>query len=245
MSKSQKESVFSNRWGKDSAFNKNVDRAAYELCNPKKEAAQPVNDQILNLHKLGPESNTRLKWMNRLAKDALAFIADQRGAKVRAIEEESQRYLSTKALIERLYYLLQVYALYFNQTAGWSSLQVTCTKPAFVTEVLRYNKLREPVETITTFRCRLSTRFLSLVLVGRIDCIEFRLLPVEEVIGLSRTEAAYEPFLVIDSYVKQNDISWTICDEPLSNDSLEDLCMDLFSILIEQTKDEAAKNQAV
>src|SRR5205814_772030 len=130
----------------------------------------------------------------------------QRGIRLRAVEEESQRYQSTKDLIEQLFDLLQVYALDFNQSAAWTSLQVTCTKPAFVTEVLRYNVLREPVETITTFRCRLSTRFLSLVIVGRKDCIEFRLLPVEEVIGLSRAEAAYEPFLVIDSYFVDGDI---------------------------------------
>ncbi len=242
MAKSERDEFFNIRWGKDSPADKKVDRRSFETLESAGNQLQNVSEAILGSFKNGCASTTRINWMNGLTKDALSFIAHQRGMRLRAVEEEAGRYQASKNLLEQIFDLLQLYAYDFNTSAVWTSLQVTCTRPAFVSEVLRYNKLREPIDTITTFRARISTRFLSLVIVGRKDSIEFRLLPVEEVIGLSRAEAAYDPFLTIESKEEDGEIMWLVANHELTAAGIETICMELFSILIEQTKLEATRN---
>jgi hypothetical protein len=114
-----------------------------------------------------------------------------------------------------------------------------------VNEILRYNKLREPVESITTFRARLSTRFTSMVIIGRKNCVEFRMLPVEEVIGLTKAEAAYVPFLSFECQLEETGCEWYHNNAVLTNETLEALCMEAFSKLIGATRDEAKANEAI
>jgi hypothetical protein len=238
---------FNTRWAHEN-IDKHIDREMYELG-----AAQlnQVSEQILNGYKScnGAYSEkmntTRSNWMNRLKEESIDFLAKQRGMRAAAIQQEAALYRAVTALVEKIFDLLQAYSYDFNQEIGWNPLQVTCTKPTLVTEVLRYNKLREPVETLTTFRARLSTRFTSMVIIGRKNAIEFRLLPVEEVIGLSKAEAAYEPFLGFQCQLEGTSCEWYYNEAPLNNENLEALCMEAFTKLIGLSQDEAQVSESI
>lgn len=217
-----------------------VDRHHYELgASRLKDDTAALTEQILASYKVC-DSESRSTWMRRLAQDSMRFLARQRGVKLQAMREETIFNQALSELIQRIFDYLQTYSYDFNHVMGWNELRVTCTKPGFVTEILRYNKFREPLETITNFRARLSTRYMSLVIRGRRDTIEFLFLPVDKVIGLSKAEGAYTPVCQIKGNLADDRITWQFGEEPLSNEQLAVLCMDLFAGLIERTKTESA-----
>lgn len=236
-----KETFLNTRWMKNIGLERYVDRSAYETA--KTAQSSDLTDKILSHYKSGGGSSSRSAWMQKLQQDAQEYLSKQRGLRMQALKEENTYQQATKKMLERVFDLLQAYALEFNQIAGWSSLQVTCTRPAFVTEVLKYNKLRDPIDTVTTVRARLSSRFVSLVIVGRKDCIEFRLLPVEEVIGLSKAEANYEPFRVLTAELDESDVEWKDGQNYLCDANLEVYCMELFEVLLEHSKGHAESQQ--
>jgi hypothetical protein len=238
---------FNTRWAHDH-IDKHIDREMFELGA---QQMNQVSEQILNGYKScngafsEKMSDTRSNWMNSLKKESIDFLAQQRGMRAAAIQQEAALYRAVTGLVEKMFDVLQAYAYDFNQEIGWNPLQVTCTKPTLVNEILRYNKLREPVESITTFRARLSTRFTSMVIIGRKNCVEFRMLPVEEVIGLTKAEAAYVPFLSFECQLEEGGCEWYHNNALLTNETLEALCMEAFSRLIGATRDEAAANEAI
>jgi hypothetical protein len=238
---------FNTRWAHE-GIDKHIDREMYELGA---QQLNQVSEQIINGYKScngafsEKMSDTRSNWMNNLKRESIDFLAQQRGMRAAAIQQEAALYRAVTSLVEKLFDLLQAYSYDFNQEIGWNPLQVTCTKPTLVTEVLRYNKLREPVESVTTFRGRLSTRFTSMVVIGRKNCVEFRLLPVEEVIGLTKAEASYKPFLSFECNLEEGGCEWYQNGAVVTNEMLEVLCMEAFTKLIGLTRDEAAANEAI
>lgn len=228
------------RWAAlEKGLKRNVDRSPYHVDTISlKDNANALTDQILASYQTCG-SDSKATWMKRLAQDSIKFLAQKRGVKLRAVREETMLNQATSDLVNRTFDLLQAYSFDFNHELGWNELRITCTKPAFVTEILRCNKFREPIETITNFRARLSTRFMSLVIRGRRNTIEFLFLPVDKVIGLSKSEVAYEPSLQLKAEIVDGEITWKVGDEPLSDVQLQAICMDLFTNLIEKTKSES------
>lgn len=223
------------RWARlDGTLARSVDRSRYELGELHDEASL-LADQILSSVKVGP-SNPRTALMQKVATEAMNFLATQRGVKLQAMKEEALYSQGTAELIYRLFDQLQACVMEFNRLVGWNELRVTLTKPAVVTEVLRRNKFREPIETLTNFRTRLSTRYMSLVIRGRGRSIDFIFMPVEKVIGLSKAEVAYDPVISLTGTIEQGRISWHLEGKSLPGDGLEILCSELFAELIELTK---------
>src|SRR5262249_35384923 len=103
-----------------------------------------------------------------------------------------------------------------------------------------YNKFREAEETKTYFRARFSTRLYSLVLRGREQSVDVFLLPVNRTMALSKGESEYKPLATIQVKITEEGMMWRMADGNPSLDSLESLCMWLFSQLIERTKGASA-----
>ncbi|GEM_PF-3057133 len=221
-----------------------VDRRHYEVSGlTRKDDATALTEKILSSYHTC-DSESRATWMKRLANDSMQFLARQRRVKLQTLKEETIYNQAISDLIQRIYDCLQAYSYDFNHAMGWNELRVTCTRPAFVTEILRYNKFREPLETVTNFRARLSTRYMSLVIRGRKDTVEFLFLPVDKVIGLSKAEGAFTPACQLKGTLADGQIKWSLNGEELFREQLEVLCMELFSGLIERTKAESAEHSA-
>jgi hypothetical protein len=195
-------------------------------------------EQTLISYKVGASNVGRAGFIEKITKDAMDFLADHRGERYKAIREEIAYNQAMVALIERLFDSLRLYCFQFNRSLGWPELHVTSTKPEFVTEVLRYNRLREPTESYSYYRARLSTRHVSLMMRGHRHKIEFFLLPPDKVIALSRTEANYEPISLLEASLTGDLVTWVLDGRELTEAGYEVLCMHLFEKLIEKSREE-------
>ena len=142
-------------------------------------------------------------------------------------------------LIDKIYGLLQRYIFEFNQVAAGTELYVSGTISGDVTEVTKYNKMREAQETQTYFRARVSTHTHSLVMRGKDEFIEFYLIPVNKVMALSKSEGDYKPLARIQVKISELGMMWRMKGGQPPVESLDELSMWLFSTLIQVTKDAA------
>lgn len=223
------------RWAElEKGLKKTVDRRHYEV-GAFRDDTSSLTEQILANYKTCTNDG-HVSWMQQLAKESMQFLAQRRGIKLQVVRKETLYNQAIWELINRVFDHLQTYSFEFNHVMGWNELRTTSTRPALITEVLRYNKFREPLETSTCFRARLSTRFMSLVIRGQKDCIEFMFLPVEKVIGLSKAESCYEPVCKLDGKLSDGQVTWYMNNQELSIEQLEVTSIELFTELIARTK---------
>jgi len=217
---------------------RSVDRQMFEagpeLTPDQREAA--LSQQILVYHE-SQTADTGNDWMYKLKEDSMQYLAEKRGVHLQQIYRESIYKKGIETLIDKIYGLLQRFTFEFNQIAGGTELHVSGTISGDVTDVTRYNRMREAEETKTYFRARVSTRNFSLVMRGREDCIDFYLIPVNKVMALSKSEVDYKPLATIQVKISEAGMMWRMSDGTPTVDSLDELCMWLFSNLIQATKD--------
>ncbi len=211
-----------------------------DVTAEEREAA--LSRQILVYHE-SQNAETGNDWMYKLKEDSMQYLAEKRGIDLQQIYRESIYKKGVETLIDKIYGLLQRYQFEFNQVAGGTELHVSGTISGDVTEVTRANKMREAQETKTYFRARLSTRSHSLVLRGKDDAIDFYLIPVNKVMALSKSEVDYKPLTRIQVKISELGMMWRMSDGNPAVDSLDELCMWLFSHLITATKEAASKDE--
>ncbi|MBX9667936.1 MAG: hypothetical protein K2X93_09975 [Candidatus Obscuribacterales bacterium] len=175
-------------------------------------------------------------WMSQLKQNSMQFLADQRGVQLQEVYKESVYKTGIAILIDKIYGLLQRYTFEFNQVAGGTDLHVSGTISGDVTEVTRYNRMREVQETATYFRCRFSTKFFALTVRGSDDTVEAYILPVNKVMALSQTENQYPALCTIQVKISEHGMMWRMRDGEPAVDTLDQLCMWLFTKLVEETK---------
>ncbi len=235
-----------NHPARQGALPRSVDRQGFEnggfgdVSPDEREAA--LSQQILVYHE-SQTAETGNDWMYKLKEDSMQYLAEKRGINLQQIYRESIYKKGIETLIDKIYGLLQRYQFEFNQVAGGTELHVSGTISGDVTEVTRFNKLREAEETKTYFRARMSTRSHSLVLRGKDDCIDFYLIPVNKVMALSKSEVDYRPLTRIQVKISELGMMWRMSDGNPAVDSLDELCMWLFSALIQVTKEAASKEE--
>jgi len=195
-----------------------------------------LSQQILGYHDPEPVAVTG-DWMSKLKQDSISFLDQQRGGSLQEMAKESIYKKGLEILIDKIFALLQRYMYEFNKVAAGTDLHVSGTISGDVTEVTRFNKLREAEETQTFFRARFSTRLYSLILRGKDDSVDFYLLPVNRSMGLSRGESDYKPLATIQVKITEEGMMWRMRDGQPATDSLEALSIWLFQQLVEQTRE--------
>ena len=93
---------------------------------------------------------------------------------------------SMTSLVDRIFNTLEPYIHELNQTFRATDLSITFTPPSVVNENFSCDTLRRPSIVVSSYRCRISTSCLALVIRGKEDRIDFFILPVEKVMGLSK-----------------------------------------------------------
>ncbi len=220
-----------------------IDRAAYGTGDKTVDGVNAVDWPAGNAEKVivyqdagtgGPGGNT--DWMSQLKQNSMQFLADQRGVNMQEIYKQSVYRTGIAILVDKIYGLLQRYTFEFNQVAAGTDLHVAGTISGDVTEVTRMNRMREVEETATYFRCRFSTRHFALTVRGSEDTVEAYILPVNQVMALSQSENQYTPLCVIQVKISEQGMMWRMRDGEPPIDTLDQLCMWLFTKLIEETK---------
>ncbi len=187
-----------------------------------------ITDHILVSYQA---SGTGSGWLQSLSDNCVQSFAQLRARKKQAFHNEHLFRSAIVSMVDKIMDKLHYFALQFNLEVGWD-LHVSTTRPTFVTEVVHYNFRREPIETITIYRARLSTRLWSLVIRGHGPLIEFFVLPAQIVIGLSRSESHHRPILELRAMRKQDDLHWFLNGRDMSADQLQEVCETAFKNLI-------------
>ncbi len=241
-----------NHPSRTTALPRNVDRSAYDVGTGVPVAGpaptqgadwqQGVAQQILVYRETEPEMQGA-DWMSQLKQDSAQFLADQRGVRLQDIYRESIYKTGIAILVDKIYGLLQRYTYEFNQVAAGTELHVSGTISGETTEVTRYNRFREAEETKTYFRCRFSTRLVSLTVRGQDDKVEAFVLPANQAMALSKCEDSYSPICMVQVKITEQGMMWRMKDGVPSVESLDQLCMWLFGMLIQETKAVAAMGE--
>lgn len=220
---------------------RDVDRRLFETAGASQGAmpAPVFARQILVYHESQP-AEAGNDWMYKLKDQSMRFLADQRGQALSNLQQEAQHKRGIETLIDKIYGLLQRYTYEFNKIAAGTDLYVSGTISGDVTEVTRYNKMREVEETKTYFRARVSTRLYSLVFRGKDDCVEVYLLPINKIMALSQSEVEYKPLARIQVKITAQGMMWRMENGKPAVNSLNELCKWFFSNLIEKTKHSSA-----
>lgn len=238
-----KEPFFDKKWGSNAALKKNVDRAPYENVGDEAEHQSVINDQILVMYKT-QLSDSRSRFLSRIANDSLSFIEEQERQRAFKKQQETLCTNSMTAMVDHIFEVVKSYSYELNNALGYGPLHVAATNPQTVTEIIKFNKLRQAEETITYYRARLSTNSHSLVLRGDKNGIQFFLIPVARVIGLSKQEEYFAPTFKICTKMEGSSVEWeTEGGASLTSRRLEVICMNLFQKLIEETKNQVVCEQ--
>lgn len=223
--------------------NKQVDRSMFgsgstHSQNQGADWSVGINEQILVYHE-NDQVSQGTYLMAQLKQDSLQFLADQRGVHLQEVYRESIYKSGIAILVDKIYGLLQRYMYEFNQVAQGTDLFITGSIAGDVTEVTRYNRFREAEETKTYFRARFSSKVCSLVVRGCDDTVEAFIVPTSKVMALSRTENDYQPIATIQVRITEQGMMWRMRDSNPPVDTLDQLCMWLFSALVQETKNYA------
>ncbi len=238
-----KEPYFDKKWGNNAGFKKTVDKAGYEVVGDDTEGQALINDQILVMYKT-KLSESRGRFLSRMTSDSLGFIEEQKAQRKRQKQEELLCNSSMTAMMDHIFEVIKSYSYELNNALGFGPLHVAATNPQAVTEIVKFNKLRQAEETLTYYRARLSTNSHSLVMRGDKNGLQFYVIPVERAIGLSRQEVNFLPAFKICTRLVNGTVVWeTDGGAPLTSSRLEVICMNLFQRLIEDTKAQVVRDQ--
>lgn len=161
-----------------------------------------------------------------------------------AISAPSSMSTSMTALVDRIFSILEPYVHELNQTFRATDLSITFTPPAVVNENVGYDALRRPSLVLSSYRCRISTSRLALVIRGREDHIDFFLLPVESVMGLSKVEDEHRPVMTFSAYAQSGVVYWEVENKPLTEERMERFILMTFEHLLDLTREELLRRPA-
>lgn len=237
-----KSPFFDQKWGKNAGFLKNTDRARYKTFEvTEQDHAAQIHDRILVMHKT-PINTERGEFLSRIADESRSFLAMQRAMREQAALEDTICQTSMTTMMDHLFEIFKAYAYELNNAVGFSQLHMAATNPQSVTEVTKFDKMRNPLETVTHQRARLSTSRFSLVLKGDKKGIEFFIIPVDKALGLSRQEVNYGAIFAIQVRLEKANAYWETHEgKPLTSFHVESICMELFHTLVEATKAQVRK----
>lgn len=239
ITKDGKESYFGKRWGAETALRKNVDRDDFTFEDVSNASpSRQLSEQILTKLQQVPDADKQ-SFVEKLTSDSLTFLAKRQGMRLQQLHEAAMLNESMTALMQSMFARIESYSLELNAYIGCTDLHTVVTRAAHVREVTKYSKARQPLESITYFRGRVGTHAWSLVMRGREGKIEFFLVPVEKVMGLSKTEAQFEPIATVSGTLNKDleTVDWEVNEWPLTRMREQDLCMELFASLIKATRE--------
>lgn len=189
-------------------------------------------------------SEERRSSMQQLIDDSVQFLNTVRRG---AHSPEIQSLLETSMVdvANRSYAILESCALELNSALGPSELWLSCTPPSHVNEALKFDRMRRPTETVTTFRGRVSSGLYSIVLRAQDGVVDFLLLPSDRAVGLMKSESNYSPLMTFTGNLRAKGVEWLVEDKPLTDARLEKYCIEFFRYFLEETRSLLLRPQLV
>jgi hypothetical protein len=237
LTKDGKQSYFGKKWGAEAGLKKTIDRQDYTFDDVSNASpAKQLSEHILNAYQATPDSE-RSHFVEKITNDSLSFLAKRQGMRLQQLHAEAICNESMVAVIGRIFDRLEQYSLEFNAYLGCTELQTVVTRPEHVREIVKFSKSRQPLEAVTFFRARLASPTWALVVRGKNGKIDFFLLPVARVMGLSKSEELYEPICSLNANVCNKEVVvWELEDRLLTPNREQEIAMEMFARLIDRTR---------
>jgi hypothetical protein len=203
---------------------------------------QELSQQILGNYVESAASVNR-EFLDSFISSSREFM-DTRGKPAEPAYVPSGVSTSMTSLVDKIFNSLEPYIHEFNQSFRTTDLSITFTPPSVVNENFGYDSSRRPALMVSSYRCRISTTRLALVIRGKEDRIDFFILPVESVMGLSKTEDQHEPLMSFTCEVKNGQYNWEVEEKPLTEERLERYTLLIFEHLMDLTREELLRRPA-
>jgi hypothetical protein len=133
-------------------------------------------------------------------------------------------------VLQGMFDILISCSIEFNTNIGFSELFIASTEPEMVT-------FTTPNSKTTSLRARFSTTQFSLVMHGFKDQINFCIVPVEELIGMTSFAYGRSAFIHLTARIEEDGVVWYLGEEMISEEVAERLCLEAMQRLVEQTCD--------
>jgi hypothetical protein len=186
----------------------------------------------------------RRDFLDTLTSTSAEFLAS-RQKPAELVYAPTSMSTSMTALVDRIFNTLEPYIHELNQTFRATDLSITFTPPSVVNENFSCDTLRRPSIVVSSYRCRISTSCLALVIRGKEDRIDFFILPVEKVMGLSKTEDQHDPLMTFTANAQSGAIYWEVEQKPLTEERLEKYILLVFEHLMDVTREELLRRPAL
>lgn len=184
-------------------------------------------------------AGVRKDYVEHLTNKSLAFLRSyDRGFGLLSEHEIVKD--ATLRLVEKTFHLLEPYVVHFNNSAG-TALCIASTSPDEIIETVEGEWPFRPSHDVSFYRARFSTHNLSLVIRGSEDRVEFFLLPVDQVMSLSKIEDDYGALMSFNSVIEGNKVDWVVEGKPLTDERFERYCLLTFDYFIKQSQDELVR----
>lgn len=192
----------------------------------------------------GTVAPVRRDFLENMTNASAQFLADRNKPSEPATVPTSMS-TSMTSLVDRIFNILEPYIHELNQNFRATDLSITFTPPSVVNENVGYDALRRPTLVVSSYRCRISTSRLAMVIRGKEDRVDFFLLPVEQVMGLSKVEDEHLPLMTFNAYARSGVIYWEVEEKPLTEERMEKYILLIFEHLMDMTREELLRRPAI
>lgn len=227
-----KNNYFCYKWRIKDHFNRSIDRQKFHLnAMGAGNDVSLMNDRILQLYK-SSFGSSRKDLVVGLAQEAMNFLDRRRSQQKRAQQNERALSDSTRQLVDYVFNILLAFSAELNSLMGLSELFITAAEP-------EGKKVSSSKESLThILQAGFSTNLYRLVIDGRLDGINFYIVPADTMLALQEITLNYNPIEKWHSKLYPNgDVYWFTGDTLMQDDMAEIICAELLRALIQATEE--------
>lgn len=227
-----KNNYFCYKWRIKDHFTRSIDRRQYELHTMGAgNDVSLMNDRILQLYKAS-FGISRKDLIVGLAQDAMNFLDRRRGQQKRAQQCERALAESTLSLVHHVFNVLLAFSAELNSLMGLSELFITAAEP----EAKKVGSAKEALTHVV--QAGFSTNLYRLVIDGRLDCINFYIVPADTLLALQDITLNFNPLEKWHSKLyPSGEVYWFAGDSLIQDDMVEIICSELLRALIQATEE--------
>jgi hypothetical protein len=228
-----KNNFFCYKWRIKDHFSTSIDRQRFHLnVLGAGNDRSLMNDRIMGLYKSSFGSSRKDLVVN-LANDAMAFLDRRRQQQKRVQESERALSQATAELAQHVFNILLAFSSELNSLMGLSEIFISANEP----ETRRLGSNKEGITTLLN-QSSFSTCFYRLVVEGRLESLNFYLVPSDAVISMNEISLNYQPLERWQSKLQPNgSVHWYSGEHMLEGESVDVVCAELLRVLLESTQE--------
>lgn len=199
---------------------------------------------ILKNHNTGSKA-FRADYFDYLKRSSKDFVNEIEATPCAKTLTNTESALNTPvAVLNRVYQLLEPYALELNRVVSRSGFNITCTAPTFSHEEFVGEWPYHASSMVQIYRCRFASMVLSANVRVKDNNISFYVVPAEQAIRLSTAEEEVGPLMVFSfhgqtAFARFGDTgkaSWWVEGKPLTDDRFERYCLLFFDYFVKDSQ---------